>query len=89
MTIIGHGRFIGRTRELKRLEEMLVSPSIRTCAIYGRRRVGKTRLIREFCRDRMSIHLTAPGVTKYITLESFRAVLSGFPGTDPDGVRDV
>ena len=37
--------FIGRRRELGQLEKYFDSDSVNTCAIYGRRRVGKTALI--------------------------------------------
>ena len=41
--------FIGRKRELSRLEEYYSSEYPQTCAIYGRRRCGKTSLVQEFC----------------------------------------
>lgn len=39
-------RIIGRIPELKRLQLLLESPDAELLAIYGRRRVGKTYLIR-------------------------------------------
>lgn len=42
--------FIGRARELQLLRSFLESPSrSRLTAIYGRRRIGKTRLVEEAC----------------------------------------
>src|SRR5688572_3938464 len=38
----------GRTRERARLDRLLSSPRPEFLAIYGRRRVGKTFLIRQF-----------------------------------------
>ena len=48
-------RFVGRARELKYLEKMWSDERYKTCAIYGRRRIGKTRMIQEFIRDKKSI----------------------------------
>ena len=39
---------IGREAEKRTLEQILNSPNAKFLAIYGRRRVGKTHLIREF-----------------------------------------
>ncbi len=39
---------IGRKKELKILEDALSSDSAEFIAIYGRRRVGKTYLIKKF-----------------------------------------
>ncbi len=40
-------KFIGRTEELKRLEQEFEHKSQRVCLIYGRRRVGKSELIKQ------------------------------------------
>lgn len=39
--------YVGRTKELKRLVEAFSSSSIELIVVYGRRRVGKTELIKE------------------------------------------
>ncbi len=54
--------FIGRMRELEKLEAIYASDETSTCAIYGRRRVGKTALIREFCKDKEHVFLTSTGI---------------------------
>src|SRR3990167_8554901 len=41
-------QIIGRKKELKILEDVLSSESAEFIAIYGRRRIGKTYLIRQF-----------------------------------------
>ncbi len=48
--------FIGRERELETLNASFGEP----CAflVYGRRRIGKTALLRNFCRDKRSLYLT-------------------------------
>lgn len=42
--------FIGRKQELNRLDEMYNSNTFEFAVIYGRRRVGKSTLINEFCK---------------------------------------
>lgn len=41
-------KIIGRNKEIKILQELLNSPESEFLVVYGRRRVGKTFLIREF-----------------------------------------
>lgn len=50
--------FIGREKELKALEHEYSKPGSNTYAVYGRRRVGKTALLLEFCKRKPSIFLT-------------------------------
>ena len=47
--------FVGRQRELGILEGIRSREGVKTCLIYGRRRVGKSELIRQFCRGRRSL----------------------------------
>ena len=51
--------FIGRERELQRLNERYENGNFELVAIYGRRRVGKTALIREFIKDKKAVFYTA------------------------------
>lgn len=44
--------FIGREKELKRLNTMYKSDRLEVAIVYGRRRMGKTTLINEFCKDK-------------------------------------
>lgn len=44
---------IGREREIKKINRLLNSNSSEFLAVYGRRRVGKTFLIREYLKDKM------------------------------------
>lgn len=52
---------IGRKQELKILEEALLSKSAEFIAIYGRRRVGKTYLIKQFFGDQGGIYFEQTG----------------------------
>ena len=49
---------VGRQREKRILKKTLESPKSEFVAVYGRRRVGKTFLIREFFDHRFDFHLT-------------------------------
>lgn len=51
--------FIGRGQELKKLNRMYQSGRLEVAIIYGRRRVGKTTLINEFCKDKRTIFFAA------------------------------
>ena len=50
--------FVGRKRELEILEQCYRSDKFECLVLYGRRRVGKTALIREFVRNRRCIFFT-------------------------------
>ena len=41
--------FYGRDREIAELEKQYSLKDFRFFVLYGRRRVGKTRLLQEFC----------------------------------------
>ena len=51
--------FIGRNEELNFLESQMQSERFEMIPIYGRRRVGKTRLIEEFTKTKKTIFFTA------------------------------
>ena len=50
--------FVGRNRELAILEQCYQSEKFEYLVLYGRRRVGKTALIREFIKNRRCIFFT-------------------------------
>lgn len=51
--------FIGRQDELKKLNQMYTSGRFEFAVIYGRRRIGKTTLITEFCKGKKAIYYMA------------------------------
>lgn len=51
--------FIGRTKELSELERRYAQPGFQFPVIYGRRRIGKTRLLQEFLRHKRAIYFMA------------------------------
>ena len=44
--------FIGRERELQFLQDKYNEKKGQLIVLYGRRRVGKTETLREFCKDK-------------------------------------
>jgi len=63
--------FIGRSAELGKLAEMYESGKYECAIIYGRRRVGKTTLIREFIKDKNAIYFVAREADGAVNLVGF------------------
>ena len=63
--------FIGREKELKKLNDMYSSNSFELAIIYGRRRIGKTTLIKEFCKDKKAIYFIAREANDVLNIENF------------------
>lgn len=51
--------FIGREQELVKLNEMYANNKFEMGIVYGRRRVGKSEMIKHFCRGKKTIFFTA------------------------------
>ena len=49
---------LGRQKEKELLDELLTSPKAEFVAVYGRRRVGKTFLIRQYLKDNLCFDFT-------------------------------
>lgn len=72
--------FIGRTRELSELNRLYGSDRFEMPVIYGRRRVGKTRLITEFIQGKRAIYFQARRTNAEANLNMLSAaVLSQVP----------
>ena len=63
--------FIGRERELEKLDEMYAGSRFECVIIYGRRRVGKTSLIQEFIKDKRAIYFLSLETSERMNLENF------------------
>ena len=63
--------FVGRTDELKKLNEMYAGDKFECAIIYGRRRVGKTTLIKEFIKDKNAIYFVAREADGLVNLNGF------------------
>ncbi len=57
-------KFVNRTEELAFLQKYHDKPGFQFIPLYGRRRVGKTRLVREFIRNKRAIYFLADSVTE-------------------------
>ena len=55
-----YNSIIGRTEEIKKLEKFLKSFKSEFVAIYGRRRVGKSYLVEEVCKNKLFFVQLAP-----------------------------
>ncbi len=53
--------FKGRDDELSKLDRLYRKGGSTTCAVYGRRRVGKTSFLQRFCDGKPSLFMTVPG----------------------------
>lgn len=61
--------FFGRSEELESMNKRYNKNRFECVIIYGRRRVGKTSLIREFCKDKKDIYFSAIRGTAQDNLE--------------------
>jgi len=62
--------FIGRERELSKLNELYAGEKFECVIIFGRRRVGKTTLIQEFIRDKKAIYFLSLETSERVNLEN-------------------
>ena len=69
--------FYGRKSELDKLNEMHKSENFELAVIYGRRRVGKTTLIREFIKGKKTIFFAASESTSADNLLSLSRCMGG------------
>ena len=68
---------IGRTKEIEELIRLYESDESEFVAVYGRRRVGKTYLVRETFSDRFAFHHTGlPNAPKHQQLVHFKESLA-------------
>ncbi|MBQ8878464.1 MAG: ATP-binding protein [Lachnospiraceae bacterium] len=69
--------FLGRKEELKLLEEMYASEKFEFLVLYGRRRVGKTSLLREFYKSHGGVFFSAQEKNDTLNLEDFSKTAQG------------
>lgn len=70
--------FIGREEELAYLNERYHSSHAEFIVLYGRRRIGKTELLKNFVQGKLNIFYTAVQVTDTIQLRRFSGIVSDF-----------
>lgn len=67
--------FIGREKELKFLQEKYEEKKGQLIVLYGRRRVGKTETLREFCKDKPHMFYSCTQSTDRVQLAKFSSQL--------------
>ncbi|MDR3282151.1 MAG: ATP-binding protein [Candidatus Methanoplasma sp.] len=75
--------FIGRNKELKVLNDLYAEDGFKTFAMYGRRRVGKSSILRKFCTGKKSLFFVPGPYSESINLELFRDCILSLTGTLP------
>lgn len=70
------GTIIGREMELCTLAECMQSPRSELVAVYGRRRIGKTFLVKEYFKSNFAFYFVGTrGISKSVQLNSFATSL--------------
>jgi len=72
--------FVSRTEELAALNRLYRKNTFQMAVVYGRRRVGKTTLIREFIKDKQNIFFAAQQANEYLNLQLFSESVYSFFG---------
>lgn len=71
-------KFIDRISEIKTLEKEYRRKEAAFVVIYGRRRVGKTTLIREFCKGKKAIYFLATEENEVQNLQAFKMKIADY-----------
>ena len=70
-------QFVDRESELETLNNLLNKKSAALVLLYGRRRVGKTRLVQEFLKDKRGLYFYVPNAEEKTILAEFSRVVEG------------
>ena len=75
--------FIGRKAELKFLQDKYDEDRSQLIVLYGRRRVGKTETLREFCKGKRHVFYSCTEATDNVQLKRFseRLLREGIPAS--------
>lgn len=88
MSVVNGGeqmsRFYCREGELRKLNKRYEGDKFECVVIYGRRRVGKTALINEFCRNKPVIFFSALNTTGKENLAALSKAIMSFERPDTD-----
>ncbi len=76
------GEFIGRQKELALLERIYEKETVKTCIVYGRRRIGKTRLLKEFSKNRRTLFVQFVESSEQANAEILTDAVSDLIGSD-------
>ncbi len=81
-------RFYCREEELRKLNKRYAGDRFECIVIYGRRRVGKTALINEFCKDKPTIFFSALNTTGKENLQALSKAIMSFERPDMDSTPE-
>lgn len=71
-------RFVNRQNELSFLEKTCRTEDFQFVPVYGRRRIGKTRLIQEFIKDKRAIYFLADSVSETEQLRNLGRIVGEY-----------
>lgn len=71
-------KFIDREGELKALERFWQEEAAQLIVIYGKRRIGKTELIKQFIKEKPHIYFLAQSINEYENLKLLSEVVGKF-----------
>ncbi|MCL2252816.1 MAG: ATP-binding protein [Lachnospiraceae bacterium] len=74
--------FVNRFNELNVLNEQYKNKEASFVVLYGRRRVGKTTLIKEFIKDKQALYFLASEENETIGMKNFAHSLSEYTGQE-------
>lgn len=79
--------FVGRNKEIETLHKLYSKDSFEFVVVYGRRRVGKTTLIKEFIKEKKAIFYPAIDSNEKQNLELFsNSIMSALMGEETNTV---
>ncbi len=70
--------FVNREKELKILQDEYFTDGLRFSVLYGRRRVGKTTLLKEYIQKKPSIYFLVTLESENIVLKRFQNIVADF-----------
>ncbi len=79
--------FVNRNNELQTLEEEYKNNSFRFTVLYGRRRVGKTTLLKKFIDKKPAIYFLVTLESEKIILKRFQSIVADF--FEDDFLRNI
>ena len=81
-------QFYCREDELRKLNKRYTDGKFECIVIYGRRRVGKTALINEFCKDKPTIFFSALNTTGKENLEALSKSIMNYERPDMESAPE-
>lgn len=82
------GDFVDRKVELATLEDEWMQPGFRLVAVYGRRRIGKTRLLTQWIKQHRGVYYTATQLSYQLLSREFSETVGRMLGiyVDPNDI---